>query len=255
MIKTNFNPYRWHESYRKIKSEVLSLEFTNDTGALPVGGEDVDIDIKIPLNPSGNGLYDSNYFIRPQIMRYHFIELADNSDSMILEVQPTNESLLMVVYVKLGERPTVSSYSHMSTVPDYSSCSWDNVNGQQKSRCSRSPYQVMSTEHFNQTGLYYVGILYVEDTHLQLNRTRTRRSCLGKRRERRDCVEPKPPPVKGIEYNRTLIYNPFTDQNYTIKVRKYSCYYFDLTQDQWSKEGCKVSGRVKFVIIHYSLFI
>ncbi|XP_022808988.1 polycystic kidney disease protein 1-like 2 [Stylophora pistillata] len=250
MIKTNFNPYRWHESYRKIKSEVLSLEFTNDTGALPVGGEDVDIVIKIPLNPSGNGLYDSNYFIRPQIMRYHFIELADNSDSMILEVQPTNESLLMVVYVKLGERPTVSSYSHMSTVPDYSSCSWDNVNGQQKSRCSRSPYQVMSTEHFNQTGLYYVGILYVEDTHLQLNRTRTRRSCLGKRRERRDCVEPKPPPVKGIEYNRTLIYNPFTDQNYTIKVRKYSCYYFDLTQDQWSKEGCKVGDETNNQLLH-----
>ncbi|PFX12506.1 location of vulva defective 1-like [Stylophora pistillata] len=250
MIKTSFNPYRWHESYREIKSEVLSLEFTSDTGALPVGGGDVDIDIKIPLNPPGNSSYDNNYFLRPQIMRYHTIELADNSDSMILEVQPTNESLLMVVYVKLGERPTVSSYSHISTVPDYSSCSWDNVNGRWKSRCSRSPYQVMSTEHFNQTGLYYVGILYVESTHDQLNRTRTRRSCLGKKREKRDCVEPKPPPVSGINYNRTLIYNPFTDQNYTITVRKYRCYYFALTQDQWSKEGCKVGDVTDDQLLH-----
>ena len=238
MIRTTFNPYRWYESHQKVKSEILSLEFTSSKGAiLPVGGEDVHIDIKIPLN---SRISSSNiYFVRPLMMRYHTIELADNSDSMILEVQPTNKSLLMVVYVKLGERPTVNSYNYTSIVPDYSSCSWDKVDGDLVARCSRSPYEVMSTADFNQKGLYYVGVLYVERT--RLNHTQTRRSCLGKRRQKRDCVEPKPPPVKGIEYNRTLIYNPSTDQNYSVKVRKYSCYYFALTQDQWSKVGCKVS--------------
>jgi len=238
MIRTTFNPYRWDESHQQIKSEILSLEFSDNKGTvLPVGGNNIAIDIKIPLN---SGKSSSNiFFIRPLMMRYHTLELTDISDSMILEVKPTNLSLMMVVYVKYGERPTVNSYSYTSIVPDYSSCNWVNRGGRFVAKCSRSPFEIISTADFNQTGLYYVGVLYVEQG--QLNSTRVRRSCFGRRRrKKRDCVEPKPPPVKGIEYNRTLTYNPTIDQNYSVKVRKYSCYYFSLTQDKWTKDGCKV---------------
>ena len=221
-----------------MKSEILSLEFTNNKGeVLPVGGDDVNIDIKIPLNSGNSSL--NNFFIRPLTMRYHIVALDDISDSMILEVKPINRSLIMVVYVKYGGRPTVNDYDYNALVPDYSSCGWGTASGHLVARCTRSPYEIMSTADFNQTGLYYVGVLYIERS--QLNHTRTRRSCFGRRRQKRDCVEPKPPPVKGIEYNRTLFYNPTTDQNYSVKVRKYSCYYFSLTQNQWSKDGCKVS--------------
>ncbi|KAL9954036.1 hypothetical protein ACROYT_G041524 [Oculina patagonica] len=237
MIRTDFNPYRWHESHQKVKSEILSLEFTDSKGEiLPVGGSNIDIDIKIPLNSGNSSL--NNFFVRPLMMRYHTVLLTDISDSMILEVKPVNRSLVMIVYVKFGERPTVNSYNYTAIVPDYSSCNWINVSGQLAAKCSRSPYEIMTTEDFNQTGLYYVGVLYVERS--QLNHTRVRRSCFGRRRQKRDCVEPKPPPVKGTVYNRTLIFNPTTDQNYSVKVKKYSCYYFSLTQDQWSKDGCKV---------------
>ena len=242
MIRTTFNPYRWNESHQQIKSEIVSLEFSDIKGTvLPVGGNNIDIDIKIPLN-SGNSSFN-NFFIRPLMMRYHTLELTDVSDSMILEVKPTNLSLMMVVYVKYGERPTVNSYSYTAIVPDYSSCNWVNESGQFSAKCSTSPFEIISTADFNQTGLYYVGVLYVE--RAQLNSTRVRRSCFRRRRRRkkRDCVEPKPPPVKGIEYNRTLTYNPTTDQNYSVKVRKYSCYYFSLTQDQWTKDGCKVGRK------------
>jgi len=239
MIRTTFNPYRWDVSYQQIKSEILSLEFSDSKGTvLPVGGNNIDIDIKIPLNSEINS--SKNYFfIRPLMMRYHTLELTDVSDSMIIEVKPTNLSLMMVVYVKYGERPTVNSYDYTAIVPDFSSCDWVNVSGRFVVKCSRSPYEIMSTADFNQTGLYFVGVLYVE----QLSRTRFRRSCFGRRRKKRDCVEPKPPPVKGIEYNRTLIFNPSTDQNYSLKVRQYSCYYFSLTQNQWTKDGCKVGRK------------
>ena len=242
MIRTTFNPYRWDESHQQIKSEILSLEFSDTKGTvLRVGGNNIDIDIKISLNTGKSS--SNNFFIRPLMMRYHTLELTDVSDSMILEVKPTNLSLMMVVYVKKGERPTVNSYGYTAIVPDYSSCNWVNESGQFVARCSRSPFEIISTADFNETGTYYVGVLYIERG--QLNSTRVRRSCFGRRRRRkkRDCVEPKPPPVKGTEYNRTLTYNPTTDQNYSVKVRRYSCYYFSLTQDQWTKDGCKVRGK------------
>ena len=240
---TTFNPYRWDKSHMQIKSEILSLEFVDSKGTvLPVGGNDIDIDIKIPLK-SGINSQSNYFFIKPLMMRYHTLELTDVSDSMILEVKPTNLSITMVVYVKYGERPTVDSYSYTAIVPDYSSCNWVNESGQFVARCSRSPFEIISTADLNETGTYYVGVLYIERG--QLNSTRVRRSCFGRRRRRkkRDCVEPKPPPVKGIEYNRTLIFNPSTDQNYSLKVRLYSCYYFSLTQDQWTKDGCKVGRK------------
>lgn len=98
----------------------------------------------------------------------------------------------------------------------------------------------MSTADFKDAGLYYVGILYIERHQHELNHTRTKRSCFGRRRQKRDCVEPKPPTVKEAVPNRTLIYNPAIDKDYSVKVRKYSCYYFALTQGEWSKDGCKV---------------
>ena len=239
MIRTTLNPYKWHKSHEKVKSEIQSLEFTDKEGAiLPVGGNNIDIDIKIPLNSEDSSL--NNFFIRPRMMRYHTVEFSDIADSMTLEVKPVNHSILMVVYVKYGERPTVNNYSYTATVPDHSSCSWVDVKGHLVEKCLKNPFQIMSTADFNHAGLYYVGVLYEERS--QLNRTRVRRSCFG-RRQKRDCVEPKPPPLKGTEYNRTLIYNPTTDQNYSVEVRKYSCYYFSLTQDQWSKDGCKVSKK------------
>ena len=239
VIRATFNPYRWDKSYQKIKSEISSLEFSDREGtALPVGGNNIDIDIKIPLK-SGINSQSNDFFIRPLMMRYHTLELTDVSDSMILEVKPTNLSMTMVVYVRYGERPTVNSYSYTAIVPDYSSCNWVNESGQFAAKCSRSPFKVMSTANFKQTGTYHVGVLNADSG--DWNRTRVRRSCFGRRRKKRDCVEPKPPPLKGIEYNRVLTYNSSTDQNYSVIVRKYSCYYFSLTQDRWIKDGCKVS--------------
>ena len=238
MIITKFNPYQWHKSHQKLKTEIMSLEFTDSKGAiLPVGGNNIDIDIKIPLNSGNSSL--NNFFVRPRMMRYHTVELNDISDSMIIEVKPINRSLTMLVYVKYGDRPTVNSYHYTAIVPDFSSCGWVNVSDRLVVKCSRRPYEIMSTVDFNQTGLYYVGVLYVE----QVSGIRVRRSCFGRRRKKRDCVEPKPPPLKGIEYNRTLTFNPSTDQNYSVKVLQYSCYYFSLTQDEWTKDGCKVGSK------------
>ena len=179
MIRMTFNPYRWDESYKQIKLEIMSLEFSDSKGTvLPVGGNNIDIDIKIRLNSGINPSTDY-FFIRPLLMRYHTLEVVDVFDSMIVEVKPTNLSLTMVVYVKYGERPTVNSYSYTAIVPDYSSCNWVNESGQFAAKCSRSPFEIMSTANFKQTGTYYVGVLYAESG--ELNRTRVRRSCFGRR--------------------------------------------------------------------------
>ena len=239
-LRSTFNPYRWHKSHENIKSEIVSLDFTDENGAaIPIEGDNLEIDVRIPLNSLDSS--SNTFFVSPLTMRYHTVELTDISDSMILEVKPINRSLIMVVYVKKGERPTLENYNYSVIVPDYTSCKWKEVDGDLVAKCERSPYEVMSTAEFNETGLYYVGVLYFERDQLKSNHSRTRRSCFGRGKQKRDCVEPKPPPVKDAVPNRTLIYNPTTDQNYSVKVRKYSCYYFALTQDEWRKDGCKVS--------------
>lgn len=240
MTRTAFNPYKWHESHKQIKSQILSLDFTNDKGEeIPIRGDNLKIDIGIPLNSAVNT--SNNFYVRPLTMRYHTVQLENRSDSMIVEVEPINSTLMMIVYVRRGERPTTETYDHFAVVPDHTFCSWVDVNGSLAANCTRSPYAIMTTEDFNETGVYFLGIFYVEKDKFKLNHTRTKRSCFGRRRQKRDCVEPKPPPVKGVIPNRTLIYNPALDQNYSIKVRKYSCYYFKLTQDEWRKDGCQVS--------------
>ena len=94
-------------------------------------------------------------------MRYHIIALDDVSDSIILEVKPINLNLMMVVYVKHGGRPTLNDFDFYTVIPDYSSCHYDALNGSLILKCVTSPYKVMSTGDFNQTGLYYVGVLYI----------------------------------------------------------------------------------------------
>lgn len=239
MLRTDFNPYRWHKSHENIKSQILSLEFTDDKGEMiPIRGDNLEIEKRIPLSSLFGTL--NNFFIRPFTMRYHTMRLESVSDSMIVEVKPVNNSFTMVAYVKKGERPTVENYDHLAIVPDYSFCTWEEVDSHLVTDCSRSPYEIMSTADFKDAGLYYVGILYIDRHQLELNHTRTKRSCFGRRRQQRDCVEPKPPPVKEAVPNRTLIYNPAIGKNYSIKVRMYSCYYFALTHGEWSKDGCKV---------------
>ena len=238
VIRTKLNPYKWDVSEGKVVSDILSLELTDSKGEIiPVSGTSSDIAINLSLH-SGNDSLLNSFFVRPLTMRYHSVEIVELSESMIVEVKPENQSEIMLVYTKYGERPTVDDYDHVALVPDFSSCLFGDVNNQVLAACSQSPYEVMSIKEVVQLGLYYVGVLYFEKG--ELNRTRVRRSCLGGHRVRRDCVEPKPPPVKGTVYNATLNYNPNTDRNYSVKVRKYSCYYFSLTQDEWSTDGCKV---------------
>ncbi|XP_068680257.1 LOW QUALITY PROTEIN: polycystin-1-like protein 2 [Montipora foliosa] len=249
MMRMDFNPYRWGKRHRKIKSTIFSLEFTDKNGeTIPVRGDNLQIDIKIPLY-SAIGVSD-NFFVKPLIMRYHTVNLDNITDSMIIEVEPINSSLPILGYVKKGERPTVKSHDRYALLPDYSFCSSGGVGDNFVANCTRSPYEIMSTADFNETGLYYIGILYVDLSNSKLNHTRKKRSCFGRRRQKRDCVEPKPPPVKENLRNRTLVYDPSTDHNYSVKVRLYSCYYFALTQGDWRKDGCKVGSETNDKVLH-----
>ena len=108
-------------------------------------------------------------------MRYHIIALDDVSDSIILEVKSINRNLMMVVYVKHGGRPTLNDFDFYTVIPDYFSCHYDALNGSLILKCVTSPYKVMSTGDFNQTGLYYVGVLYIEKSQLHALEERDRK--------------------------------------------------------------------------------
>ena len=80
---------------------------------------------------------------------------------------------------------------------------------------------------------------------------RVRRSadCFGNRRSRRaNCPgvkDPPPtPPPKMLFDNSSLIYDPKTDINFTMKINSFGCLYWDDKREIWTTEGCKVGQRL-----------
>ena len=149
-----------------------------------------------------------------------------------LQIKPTG-STIFKVFVRYGQRPTVTEYDSERKVPD-GKCS---LNSQR--RCDDAAYDFLLVDSvLGKPGSYYIGILY-DKSEQETIRKRKRRSCVGKRRQKRSCVEFKDPPKPG---NITLIpvYDPKTDVNYSMNVEEEECLFWNRTEEKWHSNGCKV---------------
>ena len=149
-----------------------------------------------------------------------------------LQVKPTG-SIVFRVFVRHGQRPTVTEYDAERKVPD-GRCSLSSLKN-----CDDAAYDFLLVDSMlGKSGSYYIGILY-DNSEQERMRKRKRRSCFGKRRWKRSCVEfkelPKPENVTLIP-----VYDPKTDVNYSINVEEEECLFWNRKVERWQSNGCKV---------------
>ena len=132
-----------------------------------------------------------------------------------------------------GQRPTVTEYDAERKVPG-GRCSLSSPRN-----CDDAAYNFLLVDSMlGKPGSYYIGILYDKSDQERM-RKRKRRSCFGKRRQKRSCVEFKELPKPD---NITLIpvYDPKTDVNYSMNVEKEECLFWNRKAERWQSNGCKV---------------
>ena len=139
--------------------------------------------------------------------------------------------------MRYGQRPTVSEYDLKKKIPDESCSSTPQT---PHGNCNKEAYDfVLFHELISKPGPYYIGILYEKDSNGP-QRVRTKRSCFGRGRQKRSCVEPKDPPRPE---NITIkpVYDSKTDVNYSMNILEESCLFWDSREEHWLSRGCRVS--------------
>ena len=150
------------------------------------------------------------------------------------------------VFVRYGQRPTVTEYDATKKIPDESWCSLISQNSH--GNCSGEAYDmVLLHEVINKPGPYFIGVLYEENN--EGPQRRKKRSCFGQGRQRRSCVEVKEPPQPE---NITVkpVFDPRTDRNYTMSVQEESCLFWDSREERWLSRGCRVSQSLEKNLFH-----
>lgn len=136
------------------------------------------------------------------------------------------------MFVRYGQRPTVREYDTKTRIPD-ESCFLSS-----QGQCGKQAYDILLVQEvLSKPGPYYIGILYEkngEDT-----KTRKRRSCSGNGRQKRSCVVFKDPP-RPENITVKPVYDPKTDTNYSLSVKREECLFWDSKEERWLSDGCKV---------------
>ena len=248
MRAIHFNPFKWDNSSKKVKSSVTSLVLQSANGTkINVSNLDNYIEIVIPLSspPTNTSNGTKHYFLKPNriSIRSYYAELADVPVSIKIGVQV--EGIVIKLFVKSGSRPTIEDSDHNFTILFTSTCRKLSDYQQSKSTsCSLEERSVTIVP--SEPTLLYVGFLFQEANDAN-EHARKRRSCFGHGRERRSCVGVKDPPPAGITKLNVPQYDPLTDVNYTFSITQSSCLYWSEDKEKWSSDGCKV--------IYYTVFI
>lgn len=146
------------------------------------------------------------------------------------------------VFVRYGQRPTVTEYDATKKIPD-ESCSLTSKNSH--GNCSKEAYDiVLFHEVISRPGPYFIGILYEENN--ERPQRRKKRSCFGQGRQKRSCVEFKDPP-KPENITVKPGFDPKTDKNYTMNIQEEACLFWDSSEERWLSRGCRVSRLLKKV--------
>ncbi|XP_044184688.1 polycystic kidney disease protein 1-like 2 [Acropora millepora] len=240
MTLSAFNPFTWDATSASVKSHVLSLVLKDQDGTLlKVENSEKEVELKIKRDQKKEPIdAKESFFAKPSDngkMQYHKIDLPDATGNAVrLRIKPTG-STVFKVFVRYGQRPTVTEYDAERKVPD-GKCS---LNSQR--RCDDAAYDFLLVDSvLGKPGSYYIGILY-DKNEQERKRNHKRRSCFGKRRQKRSCVEfkelPKPENITLIP-----VYDPKTDVNYSMNVEEEECLFWNRTAEKWQSNGCKVGS-------------
>lgn len=251
LVSFKKNPYTWHPKSRSIKSSVLDVTLKNVTSgkALHVEGlsKPVEMFIKNWHREKDEIKPKETFFVKPsppksiKNMRFHKIVLPyGDADANIRIVPSRNEKL--EIYIRYKVRPTPAENNFQTVVPNFSSClSYSEENG--FSDCLSDPYLfTISPSITGHMGTHFIGIRYtphLPEMNNTQSRTRVKRSCRGANgRQKRSCVEVKPPPLP--ENILKLQFQNNSDVQYDLFITMGLCMYWSPEDDEWTNRGCKV---------------
>lgn len=241
MRAVDFNPFSWDSDSKKVKSNVVSLDFQNGNGKkINVSNLDNDIEIVIPISSPATNISNAteHYFLKPNRMFFHsyYAELANVPVSMRVGVPA--EGTVIKLFVKFGSRPTMEDSDYNFTILFTSTCR-KQVDYQQNKSTSCALEERSVTIVPYEPSLLYVGLVLLDANNVT-DHARKRRSCFGHSREKRSCVGVKEPPSIGVTKVNVPKYDPLTDVNYTFTITQSSCLYWSEDKEKWTSDGCKV---------------
>ena len=156
--------------------------------------------------------------------------------SLFFQIKPSERKVIFKVFVRYGQRPTVTEHDVSRQIP-HPSCLKSSQDSY--SHCRNDAYDVLLLpDKVNKPGKYYIGILY-ENGEGELQSRRKKRSCSGGGRQKRSCVEVKEAP-RPENITVKPVYDPKTDVNYSLSLLKENCLFWDSKEERWLSRGCKV---------------
>ncbi|XP_078363993.1 polycystin family receptor for egg jelly-like [Oculina patagonica] len=259
MMAIEFNPFTWDKTSKMVKSSVISLELKNSNAEMiKVSHLDSDIEMIIPMHglPMNTNNMAEYGFLKPNIITTHsyYAELAGVPVSLKLGAQV--KDIAIEIFVKFGSRPTIQEFDYNFVVQFKSTCESQTNLERNETSCPLEETSVTLVP--SEPGLLYVGLLFLGAKNAS-EHSRKRRSCFGRGRERRSCVDVKDPPPKGVYKKVVLQYDPITDVNYTLSITQSSCLYWSEGEEKWSSYGCKVdpssnASHLKCLCNHLTFF-
>ncbi|XP_078376213.1 polycystin family receptor for egg jelly-like [Oculina patagonica] len=245
MLSIPFNPYAWDKTKQRVNSDVLTLDLKDKTRKLiKVANLSDSVNIVMPLKPQKLSLESPKYFTNNDNLRFHEIDVEYKDTLIMLEITPNKAGINLFVYMRYGQRSTTREYDLNATISNNGWCVWTrSAHGKKDGKTECSSNQLLPIKTFvERPGKYFLGVQSSNRSVIN-SRKRIKRSCLGKRREKRSCVEVKdPPPTPPQSKNVTVVpvYDPETDQNYTLTVALGSCVYWSGERQMWITDGCQV---------------
>ena len=243
ILSSPVNYYSWDSSADLITSRLLEIDLRGESGdVVSVSNLKDDIQLGIQLNEESvqnESINEPHLFLKPHKMRFHKINVTRERTSYLvtLAVKTT-----VKVLVKRASKPSVEDHEWNYTIPDFSSCTRETI--KEEDNCIHNPHQLLLTNDvLNETGVYYLGLLYSSNSSSGNHSHRTRRSCFSNNRQKRSCVETKdPPPLLGeyVSANNPS-YDLLVDLNYTMDTEELSCRFWSKDVQKWVTKGCKVS--------------
>ena len=242
MLSIPFNPFTWDRTRERINSNVLSLDLKDDRQKV-MDISELSSDVVIEMTPKRQNypLQMSPFFTNNNSARFHEMKVDYENTVVQLDISPADGLVDLVLYIRLGQRPTLKEHDLNATVSGYERCIWttmkENLEGKDGCYFNRL-IEVLA----KRPGMYYLAVL--SNSNITKSQKRKKRSCFGQRRQRRACVDIKsPPPTPPQSKNVSVapVYDPSTDHGYTLRMIMGSCVYWSDTKQKWITDGCRVS--------------
>ena len=136
---------------------------------MPLSNSTEDIEITIANNPVGKESNKNLMSVEPDGSQWSFHQVNMKIDSLRINLRPENKTVKLTAYLRETKRPTAEKYLYKWSIPDNSSCGWNNDTqhfgeiidilnvDSEEYTCKTDPYIIFVSDKENLSGKYILG--------------------------------------------------------------------------------------------------